>query len=221
MAKQVGTIKFTGTIGGVTFYQMNGAYYARAKSSLSAKKVNTHPKFAQTRMYARWLGEASKMASEVYRTLPLHKRKYELYCELKKIAYALVKKEINREQVMEELKRKVVGPRVKGIRIKVDVRRNVALTLTQTGRTQSTARGCKEQISLRASPRLRAFVVPLFYDALLLYKNKGGLLHPHNQLPDAGEMTEHHQGYDKGGQPYKREVKNSNVGLIESKDLEV
>jgi hypothetical protein len=120
MAKQVGTIKFTGTIGGVTFYRMNGAYYARAKSALSAKKVKTHPNFAQTRMYARWLGEASKMASVVYRELPPQQRKYELYCELKKMAYALVKKETNKEQIMLELRKNAENKRqkVQGIRVK-------------------------------------------------------------------------------------------------------
>jgi hypothetical protein len=120
MAKQVGIIQFTGTIGGVTFYRMYGTYYARAKSSLSAKKVQTYPNFAQTRMYAQWLGEASKMASVVYKELPPEERKYELYCELKKMEYALVKKERNREQVMEELKRKAEGKRrkVEGLRVR-------------------------------------------------------------------------------------------------------
>lgn len=122
MAKQVGIIKFTGTFGGVTFYRMNGAYYARAKSSLSSKKVKTHPNFAQTRKYAQWLGEASKMASAVYKTLPPEQRKYEMYCELKKIAYALVKKETNREQVVEELRRKAEGKQGKAERRRLRAR---------------------------------------------------------------------------------------------------
>lgn len=103
MARQVGPIKITGTIDGITFYRMDGLYYARMKSSLTAKKVKTHPDFALTRMYAKWLGEASKLASEAYRTLPGEERKYELFCKLKKLAHRRVKEGAEREVVLEEL----------------------------------------------------------------------------------------------------------------------
>lgn len=113
MARQTGTIKITGTIDGITFYRMNDAYYARTKSSLSRKKVKTHPHFARTRQYAQWLGEASKMASVVYRSLPATERNYELYRELKTIAYSLLKCGTGGDEVMEELRRKVKGRRRK------------------------------------------------------------------------------------------------------------
>jgi hypothetical protein len=103
MARQIGDIKIRGTIGDVTFYRMDGEYYARMKSSLTAKKVKTHPHFALTRMYAKWLGEASKLASEVYRTLPKDERKYAVFCRLKTVAHKLVKEGVVREEVLAEL----------------------------------------------------------------------------------------------------------------------
>lgn len=105
MARQIGDIKITGTLGDITFYQMNGKYYARMKSSLTAKKVKTHPHFALTRLYAKWLGEASKLASEVYRSLPVEERKYAVFCRLKTMAYKLVKEGVVRAEVLGVLKR--------------------------------------------------------------------------------------------------------------------
>lgn len=39
MAKQIGPVFITGTIGDICFYKMDGQYYARMKSSLSSKRV--------------------------------------------------------------------------------------------------------------------------------------------------------------------------------------
>jgi hypothetical protein len=105
MARQIGPIKITGTIDDVTFYKMHGVYYARRKSSLTAKKVKTHPHFALTRMYAKWLGEASEMASQVYRTLPKEERRYEAFCRMKKLAHKRVKEGVEREVILRELER--------------------------------------------------------------------------------------------------------------------
>lgn len=79
MAKQAGLIKLTGTIGNITFFEMNGEYYARAKSSLTAKRVKKDPAFELTRMYARRLGLASGAAARVYRSLPREEREVALY----------------------------------------------------------------------------------------------------------------------------------------------
>lgn len=79
MAKQAGLIKLTGTIGNITFYKMNGKYYARSKSSLTAKRVKKDPAFERTRMYAQRLGLASKAAVRVYRSLPSQEREVAFY----------------------------------------------------------------------------------------------------------------------------------------------
>lgn len=112
MARQIGPIKITGTVDGVTFYKMDGVYYARMKSSLTAKKVKTGASFALTRRYAQWLGEASKMASQAYRTLPREERRYELFCELKKLAHKRVKEGAAREMIWKEMEDHLVRFRV-------------------------------------------------------------------------------------------------------------
>lgn len=83
MAKQMGILKITGTICGVCFYCMDGVYYARTKSSLSAERVKNDVAFAATRLYSKKMAAASKTASVVYRQLvPLNERSRERYREV-------------------------------------------------------------------------------------------------------------------------------------------
>ena len=79
MAKQVGPIKITGCYDNICFYKMDGEYYARLKSSLTGKRVKKDPRFRRTMEYAGWLGQASKIASAVYRSLPPEKKEKGLY----------------------------------------------------------------------------------------------------------------------------------------------
>jgi len=67
MARLLNTPSFTGTVGPVCVYKLRGKYYVRTKSSLTAKRVKTAREFEKTRMYAAWLAQASKIASQVYR----------------------------------------------------------------------------------------------------------------------------------------------------------
>jgi hypothetical protein len=71
MAKQANGMRFRGTIGEVTYYVMEGKGYARSKSNLTAKRVMKDRKFEKTRQHAKSMGLASKIASPVYKALPL------------------------------------------------------------------------------------------------------------------------------------------------------
>lgn len=83
MAKQIGILKMTGTVCGVCFYCMDGIYYARAKSSLSAERVKYDAAFAATRFYATKMAAASKAAALLYRQLvPPNERSRERYREV-------------------------------------------------------------------------------------------------------------------------------------------
>ena len=78
MAKQTENF-ITGTIGDLTYYLMDGIYYARLKSSLSGKRVRTDPKFKRTMENAGRLARASRLAAHVYmQTLPAE-RKFVIY----------------------------------------------------------------------------------------------------------------------------------------------
>jgi hypothetical protein len=70
MAKQTGIHKITGLMNEISFYQVEGKFYARNKNGLTRKRVLNDPAFTQTMKHAGLLGRASKMASLIYHTLP-------------------------------------------------------------------------------------------------------------------------------------------------------
>jgi hypothetical protein len=103
MAKQSGPHFITGTVEGICFYRMNGRYYARRKSSLSRKRVKKDPAFAMTRMYAGLMGQASRIAAAVYRSLPRKQRKHALYRALTGKAFQALKEGLDEAVVRERL----------------------------------------------------------------------------------------------------------------------
>ncbi len=82
MAKQSGPLQITGTIGGITFYKMDGQFYARSKSSLDGRRVKKDPRFRRTMYEAGEFGKASKAARKVYWQMPEEKRKHGMYGRL-------------------------------------------------------------------------------------------------------------------------------------------
>ena len=82
MAKQTGIFKIIGTIGGITFYEMDGEFYARKKSSLDGKRVKRDPKFKRTMEEAIGFGKASAAARAVYWALPAELRVHGFYGRL-------------------------------------------------------------------------------------------------------------------------------------------
>ena len=107
MAKQIGEIKIVGTFADITFYKMDGQYYARMKSSLTGKRVKRDPMFARTMQSARRLGRGSQLASKVYRSLPRTEQVYPLYKELKRIAVLGLKNGKGEDEVMTLLEQRV------------------------------------------------------------------------------------------------------------------
>lgn len=105
MAVQTGKTKLQGRVGNMIYYKMNGRYYARSVSSLSGRRVKRDPKFRRTMEYAKMFGVASKLASELHRSLPRNRRGYRLYRKMTGQANSLLMKGMNEEMVREELKR--------------------------------------------------------------------------------------------------------------------
>ena len=60
MAKQTGPIPLSGTLGGVTFYNLDGKNYARLARQLSKRRMKQDPAFARTRENSSEFGQASK-----------------------------------------------------------------------------------------------------------------------------------------------------------------
>jgi len=82
MAKQIGIFKIIGTIGDITFYEMDGQFYARKKSSLDGKRVKKDPRFRRTMEEAIAFGNASAATREVYWALPAEQRVHGAYGRL-------------------------------------------------------------------------------------------------------------------------------------------
>ncbi len=103
MPKQCGPIQITGTIDNVCFYKMDGVYYARMKSSLTRKRVLKSAAFRRTRAHAATLGEASKIASRIYRLIPKAQRKHTLYREMTGKAIYLLREGKDKKVVFQSL----------------------------------------------------------------------------------------------------------------------
>jgi hypothetical protein len=80
MAKQIaGLCRLEGTFDEITFYKMDGQYYARKKSSLTSQRVKTSPEFKWTMALANIMGRASKIGSAIYKALPPGWRQFWMY----------------------------------------------------------------------------------------------------------------------------------------------
>jgi len=91
MARQAGKIWITGTIGGLTYYKMEGKWYVRTKSSLTRKRFMRDASFERSRKSAERFAMGNKLASKLYHRVEKSKRAYKLFCFLKKRAIALLK----------------------------------------------------------------------------------------------------------------------------------
>jgi hypothetical protein len=103
MARQAGNHFIEGTLDDLTFYKMDGVYYVRMKSSLTRKKVLKSPRFALTRMHAGQLGEASRIASVIYKGIPREERNIRLFRSIVGKAKVMLGKGKEKEVVLESL----------------------------------------------------------------------------------------------------------------------
>ena len=109
MAKQTGEYKITGTYDDVTYYKMEGQYYARKKSSLKGTRVKRDPRFKRTMEWAGRLARGSQLASEVYRSLPREEQVYALFCTLKSTAIRGLKEGKSEAEVVQLLRVRVAA----------------------------------------------------------------------------------------------------------------
>lgn len=103
MAKQVGPFWLQTTWDDLTFYKMEGKYYARKKSRLTRDKVLHHPAFSATRCSANRLALASKIASAVYKALPSNWRQFWMYRAFTGEAFTALKQGVDTQQVYHQL----------------------------------------------------------------------------------------------------------------------
>jgi hypothetical protein len=74
MAKQTGPFFISGTIAGITYYQRNGQWLLRSKTSLNKKRISIDSAFANSRRASDGFGRAAQFAKKIYWQLPASKR---------------------------------------------------------------------------------------------------------------------------------------------------
>ena len=97
-------IGITGTVGNICFYEMNGQFYARSKTSLTGKRMKRDPAFQQAMLNAGLFGRASVIASVVYRLLPAKEKGISKYRNVTGMAMRLLKGGMQEEEVLQRLK---------------------------------------------------------------------------------------------------------------------
>ncbi len=91
-----------GTLFGIiTFYKMNGQYFARSKSSLTGKRVKKEKRFQRTMHNAGLMALASKWITPVYNSLTEDWRCQDLQRKLVGIGVKLLHRGQSREAVQE------------------------------------------------------------------------------------------------------------------------
>jgi hypothetical protein len=127
MAKQVGEIKIVGTFDDITFYKMDGEYYARKKSRLRGERVKRAKEFTRTMASAHRLGRGSQLASQMYRRLPKAEQVYGLFKELKRLAVLALKEGVSEAAVLLLLEQRVGKEREPVVRVVERPKKKVAV----------------------------------------------------------------------------------------------
>ena len=102
MAKQCGPLYFEKTWDDLVFYKMDGQYYVRAKSSLTAQRVKTSTQFARTMYSANRMARASKIGSAIYQALPPGWRQFWMYRSFTGEAFMMLKTEMYTTEEVEQ-----------------------------------------------------------------------------------------------------------------------
>jgi hypothetical protein len=104
MAKQIAGLCFLeGTFDDITFYKMDGQYYARVKSSLSSERVKKSAEFRKTMAHAELLVRASKIGSQIYKSLPPGWRQFWMYRSFTGEAFTLLEKNAYNDEEVKQL----------------------------------------------------------------------------------------------------------------------
>jgi hypothetical protein len=103
MAKQIGPNFKVMCKQNLQFYQMDGKYYVRKKSSLTGRRVKSDKKFRLTMVYAGIMAQASKIASSIYRQIPKVEQNHKYFRILTGMAQRLIGKGVSAEEVYDQL----------------------------------------------------------------------------------------------------------------------
>jgi len=128
MAKQIGFIKVRGTVGGITFYKLNGHYYARRKSSLNKDRVLRDVAFCGSRRSSALFGTAARIAKVIYRRLPVQKKGHGVMGKITARANRLLHEGVRADEVLELLLHQYLGASAKVLLLRAGAEQKVILS---------------------------------------------------------------------------------------------
>jgi hypothetical protein len=108
MARLAKGTHFRATIGNLIFYQWRGLPCVRTKGTVTRERVLESEEYASTRKHAGYFGQASKIASPIYRALPTDVRAPWAYRSITGDAASLLYKGMSEKQVTEMLRKKYI-----------------------------------------------------------------------------------------------------------------
>ena len=110
MARQAGPIPFTGTLGEITGYQVNGKFFMKRKSEVSRYRLLHSASYAASRETSSQFGDTSSITSEVYRQLPKGAGGGKAWQAMRRRTQAMVKKQLPRQQIIAALTKEFLVP---------------------------------------------------------------------------------------------------------------
>src|SRR5688500_8554032 len=105
MARSTGLIHFTGTIGELTGYVMNGKAYFKRKSEVSKRKMRYDACYARTRVAQQHFKASVQLARIVYYELPRDRRCLATWHAIKNNAMQLLHRQgLAEEEVLRRIR---------------------------------------------------------------------------------------------------------------------
>ena len=95
---------YSGTIDILTFYELHGQYRTRMKSSLTRQRFLKDLCFEASRKSAKRFAQGNQLASKLYGGVEGEKKRYSLFCFLKRKAIGLIKEGKSAAEAEEILK---------------------------------------------------------------------------------------------------------------------
>ena len=133
MARQIGLVRATGTIDGLTFYEMMGVHYVRRKSSLTKERIKKDKAYALFRWHSSLHGAAAKVAKPLYWMLPEKKRKHHMFGKLTAFVKGLMREGKSAEEIVEIFKWEYLGIREEKEKIGMVRRAEVRMSVGREG----------------------------------------------------------------------------------------
>ena len=92
--------RMSATVGDHTYYMRRGKFCMRRRTSLNKERILSDPSFKAFRNCSSQFGEASLLATSIYKQLPKKKRKFGVIGKLTGEIYKLIRAGMGRKKII-------------------------------------------------------------------------------------------------------------------------